>query len=61
VEAETLGGVEMEDELAERVEDDDAVVDGPVETVELVAIVVEDALVADVLAVVEVVEDDVEL
>jgi hypothetical protein len=63
VEADALREVETGNELAELVEDDDAAVDGPVETVELVAVVVEDALVADVLemVVVEVVEDDVEL
>ena len=62
VEAEALGEVEVENELTERVEDDE-VVEGPVESVELVAIVVEEALVADVLeiVVVEVVEDDMEL
>jgi hypothetical protein len=63
VEADALGEIETVNELAEPVEDDDAVVDGPVETAELVAVVVEDTLAADVLeiVVVEVVEDDVDL
>jgi len=63
VEAGAVGEIETVYELAEPVEDDDAVVDEPVETAELVAVVVEDALAADVLeiVVVEVVEDDVDL
>jgi hypothetical protein len=58
-EADKLGEVELVDELAARVDDDDAVVD---ELVELVAVVVEDALAAEVLELVveDVVEDDVD-